>query len=169
MPAWRKTWLVACHTAGKSSTSVPDQSRIMFRSTSESYRRGPVWQTPRGRFSGATRGRVFAREERGDFGDGVATGEAAPAGGRKAIGRTGEAQLLKDFTGRRRQERPEQNRQHAADFGQVVKHLVEPGGLARVFRQFEGGRLIDVLISAVDQAPDALERGLPWMFLELPS
>ncbi len=63
--------------------------------------------TPRGRFSGATRGRVFAREERGDFGDGVATGEAAPAGGRKAIWRSGEAQLLKDFTGCRRQERPE--------------------------------------------------------------
>src|SRR6266852_5345713 len=86
-----------------------------------------------GAFSGATRGRVFAREEWGNFGDSVASGETAPAGGRKAIGRTGKAQLLKDFTGGRRQERPKQDRQHAADFRQVVKHLVEPGCLALVF------------------------------------
>src|SRR6266568_8662956 len=116
--------------------------------------------------SAAIRGRVLAREERGDFGDGVATGEPAPADGRKAIGRAGEAQLLKDFAGGRRQERPEQNRQDAADFGQVVKHLVQPPRLAWVFGQFERGRLIDVLIGAIDQAPDGFERGLQLMFLK---
>jgi len=90
----------------------------------------------------------------------VARRQAGPGGGGEAVGDGGQAKLGVELAGGARQEGPEQDREDAADFGEVVKHLVQAAGLGRVLGQFEGGGVVDVLVGARDQRPDGQERGL---------
>ena len=90
----------------------------------------------------------------------MALGQAAPFGLRKIRGRAVDADLLKDFLGSLGSDRPDEHRKDAAALGQVVKHLVELVGLILLLGQLEWRGLLDVLVGAIDQSPDANQRSL---------
>ena len=91
---------------------------------------------------------------------GVALGQAAPFGLRKICGRAVYADLLKDFLGSLGSDRPDEHRKDAAALGQIVEHLVELGGLILLRGQLEWRGLLDELVGASDQPPDAHQRSL---------
>ena len=59
-----------------------------------------------------------------------------------------------------RQERPEQHGQHTTNFDEIIKNLIQPRGLRRIFGQLERRSLIHVLVRASDKSPNGFERGL---------
>ena len=90
----------------------------------------------------------------------MALGQAAPFGLRKIRGGAVDADLLKDLLGSFGSDRPNEHREDAAALSQVVKHLVEPVGLILLLGQLERRGLLDVLVGAIDQSPDAHQRSL---------
>ena len=65
------------------------------------------------------------------------------------------------------QKRAQQHGEHAAGFDEVIEHFVEARGLRGVFGEFEGRGLIHVLIGAVHEGPDGMQRGLEFIGAEV--
>src|ERR1017187_2981832 len=109
---------------------------------------------------------ILAREQRRGFADRLTRVQTAPGRGVEFVRRAGQAKLRVNFRRGAGQKRPEQNRENAAGFGQIVEHFIEPLRLRRIFGEGERLGLIHVLIRAVYEAPDALQRGLKLALLE---
>src|SRR6266446_8615787 len=89
---------------------------------------------------------VLARKQRANFTDRVPRLQAAPFGGTEVLGGARETELGVNFPGGAWNEWPEQNGDNAADFCQVIEHLVQARGLGRVLRKLERSGLFDVLV-----------------------
>ncbi len=97
----------------------------------------------------------------------MSAGEFAPGGFGKVQGRSGQFKLGVDLLRRTGDEWPEEHGEDAAAFSEVVEHFVETRGLGRIFRQLERGGLIDVLVRAVHESPDAFEGSLELVGAEM--
>ena len=74
-----------------------------------------------------------------------------------------KAQLPLEFLRHAGNDRPKQNAQSPANFGQGVKYIIQPGGLGRVLGQLERAGLVNVLVGPGDQGRDAQQRLLQLM------
>ena len=90
----------------------------------------------------------------------MALGQAAPFGLRKICRRAIDTGLLEDLLGSFGGDRPDEYREDAAALGQIVEHFVQPVGLILLLGQLEWRGLLDVLVGAIDQSPDANQRSL---------
>ena len=84
----------------------------------------------------------------------MAGGESTPCRRRERFRRAWQAKLRINFSRCFGQKRPQQYRQHAACFGKIVKHIVEPFGLRGIFGQVKRLGLFDEKISAIHERPD---------------
>src|ERR1017187_289326 len=109
---------------------------------------------------------VLARKQRRGFANRLTRLQSAPGRGVEFVRRAGQAKLRVNFCRGAGQKRPEQNRENAAGFGQIVEHFIEPLRLRRIFGEGERLCLIYILIRSVDEAPDALQCGLKLALLE---
>ena len=91
--------------------------------------------------------------------------ESAPGDGGECLRRTAEIELLENFRGSVGENGRDEDGDDAADFSEVVEDFVEARGLSGIFGEFERSGLIDVLIGASDQRPDAGECVLDFVLL----
>ena len=87
----------------------------------------------------------------------MALREKAPGGGVEAVGWIGESELGVDFSGGIGNERPEEDGEDAASFGEVIEDGIEAVSLGGVFGEFERDGLVDELVGAIDDGPGGEE------------
>src|SRR2546425_3236479 len=94
---------------------------------------------------------IFSREQGRGFANVVTGIQPAPGGCAQLVRRSAQTKLRIDFSGRVRDEWPEQHRENTARFREVVKDLSEPRGPGGVLRKLERRGLVHVLIGASHQ------------------
>ena len=95
----------------------------------------------------------------------MAGSQSAPGDGGERLRGAAKVQLLKNFCGSVWKNRRDEDGDDAADFSEVVEDFVEARGLSWIFGEFERSGLIDVLIGASDQRPNAAECVLDFVLL----